>query len=185
MTTVKPTTPFPFFSVGHSTHSFDDFVGLFRTAGARFVSDVRTVPRSRTNPQFNRDTLPQALSEFQIGYEHVRALGGLRGASHDVPLFVNGFWQNPSFHNYADYAMGDDFRQGFRRLLDLGHQAPTAIMCAEAVWWRCHRRIIADYLIAAGETVFHILPPDRIEPASLTPAAKLGLDTAITYPAAA
>jgi uncharacterized protein (DUF488 family) len=185
MTTVKPTTPFPFFTVGHSIRSFDEFAGLLRTAGVRSVVDVRTVPRSRTNPQFNRDTLPQALSEIQIGYEHIPALGGLRGVSRDVPLRVNGFWQNQSFHNYADYAMSESFRKGFRRLLDLGHQQPTAIMCAEAVWWRCHRRIIADYLIAGGETVFHVLSPNRIEPATLTPAAKLGLDTVITYPAAA
>jgi uncharacterized protein (DUF488 family) len=185
MTTVKPTTPFPFFTVGHSTRSFEEFVGLLRTARVRLVVDVRTVPRSRTNPQFNRDTLPEALSKFQIGYEHVPTLGGLRGVSRDVPPRVNGFWQNQSFHNYADYAMGNNFRQGFKQLVDLGHQAPTAIMCAEAVWWRCHRRIIADYLIAADETVFHVLSPDRVEPASLTPAAELGLDTVITYPAAA
>jgi uncharacterized protein (DUF488 family) len=139
----------------------------------------------RGNPQFNRDTLPQALAEFQIDYEHVSALGGLRGHGRDVPPGVNAFWQNQSFHNYADYALGHDFRVAFRRLLDLGHQVPTALMCAEALWWRCHRRIIADYLIAAGETVFHVMRPDRIERASITPAAKLERENVITYPAAA
>ena len=185
MTTVEPTMPLPFFTVGHSTRSLEEFVVLLRSAGVRLVADIRTVPRSRTNPQFNRDTLPQALSEFQIGYEHFPALGGLRQASRTVPPGVNAFWQNQSFHNYADYAMGGGFREGLRQLLDLGHDVPTVIMCAEAVWWRCHRRIIADYLIAAGETVFHILAPGRIERASINPAAKPDPENVITYPAAA
>jgi uncharacterized protein (DUF488 family) len=185
MTTGKPTAPFPFFTLGHSTRSLEEFVALLRSANIHLVADVRTVPRSRTNPQFNRDTLPQSLSQFQIGYEHISALGGLRGTRRDVPPRVNAFWQNQNFHNYADYAMGNDFRAGLRRLLDLGHHAPTAIMCAEAVWWRCHRRIIADYLIAAGETVFHVLAPHRIEPARISSAAKLGPENVITYPAAA
>jgi uncharacterized protein (DUF488 family) len=178
-------TPFPFFTIGHSTRSLDEFLRLLRSVGIRMVVDVRTVPRSRKNPQFNRDTLPQALAEFQVDYEHVSALGGLRGIRRDIPPGVNAFWQNQSFHNYADYAMGDDFRVALRRLLDLGHQVPTAIMCAEAVWWRCHRRIIADYLIAAGETVFHVMGTDRIDRASITPAANIGRENVITYPAAA
>jgi len=182
MTTIELATPFPFFTVGHSTRSIEEFAALLRSAGIRSVADVRTVPRSRTNPQFNSDTLPQGLSEFQIAYEHIPALGGLRGASHSIPDGVNAFWQNRSFHNYADYAMGEAFREGFARLLDLGHHAATAVMCAEAVWWRCHRRIIADHLIAAGERVFHILAPNRIEPARINPAAKLGAANVITYP---
>ena len=148
----------------------------------RLVVDVRTVPRSRTNPQYNRDVLPQILSAFQIGYEHIAALGGLRGHEGDVPDAVNGFWQNRSFHNYADYAMGESFRTGLARLREIGHATPCAIMCAEAVWWQCHRRIIADYLIAAGETVFHILAGNRIEPAHMTEGAKLGPDGSLVYP---
>jgi uncharacterized protein (DUF488 family) len=96
---------------------------------------------------------------------------------------VNGFWQNQSFHNFADYAMGDEFHSGMTRLRELGHGARCAIMCAEAVWWRCHRRIIADYLIAGGETVFHILGPNHVEKASMTEAAKPGPDGSLTYPA--
>jgi len=175
----------PFFTIGHSTRSIDEFVALLQSAEVGLVVDVRTIPRSRTNPQYNLDVLPQSLSAFQIGYEHIAALGGLRGHKRDVPDGLNGFWQNQSFHNYADYAMSETFRAGFTRLRALGHARRCAIMCAEAVWWRCHRRIIADYLIAAGETVFHILAPNRIEPARMTEAAKPGQDGALVYPAAA
>ena len=172
----------PFFTIGHSTRSIEDFVALLRHAEVRLVVDVRTIPRSRTNPQYNRDVLPQSLSAFQIGYEHIAALGGLRGHKGDVPDAVNGFWQNRSFHNYADYAMGESFRTGLARLREIGHATPCAIMCAEAVWWQCHRRIIADYLIAAGETVFHILAGNRIEPAQMTEGAKPGPDGSLVYP---
>ncbi len=173
----------PFFTIGHSTRAIPEFVELLRANGVQRVADVRTVPRSRTNPQFNRDVLPGTLSGFAIGYEHIAALGGLRGHAREVPHQTNAFWKNQSFHNYADYAMGDDFRQGLSRLRQLGHASPCAIMCAEAVWWRCHRRIIADYLMLSGETVFHILGPGRTERASLTRAAKVGPDGMLTYPA--
>jgi uncharacterized protein (DUF488 family) len=174
----------PFYTIGHSTRSIEDFVALLREAGVRIVVDVRTIPRSRTNPQYNADVLPQTLSEFQIGYEHIAALGGLRGHKAAIPAEVNGFWENRSFHNYADYAMSESFRTGFSRLRDIGHATTCATMCAEAVWWRCHRRIIADYLIAAGETVFHILAPNRIDPARMTEGARPGPDGALVYPAA-
>ena len=171
----------PFFTVGHSTRPLDEFVSLMRDAGVRLVVDVRTVPRSRTNPQYNSETFAPALSEFGIDYEHIAALGGLRGRKRDVPASVNGFWQNQSFHNYADYAMSGEFRAGLTRLRELGRVAPPAVMCAEAVWWRCHRRIIADYLIAAGETVFHILGQGHTERARMTEAARPGPDGILTY----
>jgi uncharacterized protein (DUF488 family) len=151
----------PFFTIGHSTRSIDDFVDLLRQEGVQLLVDVRTVPRSRTNPQYNSDVLPETLSAFQIGYTHVAALGGLRGHNRDIPPAVNAFWENQSFHNYADYAMTDVFRSGLGKLRELGHAQRSAVMCAEAVWWRCHRRIIADYLITAGEMVFHILRAGR------------------------
>jgi uncharacterized protein (DUF488 family) len=173
----------PFFTIGHSTRSISEFVNLLKNGGIRLVADVRTVPRSRTNPQYNWDVLPNALSEFQIGYEHLAALGGLRGRTSNVPKTANAFWQNASFHNYADYAMTENFHLGLNRLRELGHGVPCAIMCAEAVWWRCHRRIIADYLIAAGETVFHILGRNRIEQAHMTEAAKPGPTETLIYPA--
>ena len=173
----------PFFTIGHSTRTVTEFVDLLIAAEIRFVVDVRTTPRSHTNPQHNRDVLPETLSQFQVRYEHVATLGGLRGRKQDVSPVVNAFWRNQSFHNYADYTLADTFRSGLVRLRALGHEQRCAIMCAEAVWWRCHRRIIADYLIAAGETVFHILGKDRIEPACMTVAAAPGPDGSLIYPA--
>lgn len=175
----------PFFTIGHSTRPIDDFVDLLRQAEVQLVVDVRTIPRSRTNPQYNGDALPQTLSTFQLGYAHIAALGGLRGKARNIAPSVNAFWENQSFHNYADYAMTDTFRAGFTELRKLGHAQRCAVMCAETVWWRCHRRIIADYLIAAGETVFHILGAGRIEPARATGAARAGPGKALIYPAAA
>ncbi len=144
--------------------------------------DVRTIPRSRTNPQFNRDVLSTALAAHHIEYQYAAALGGLRGKQHDVPRSVNAFWRNESFHNYADYALSEKFRSAIVDLRELGHSSTCAIMCAEALWWRCHRRIIADYLLAAGETVLHILRAGHIIPACMTPAAKPQQGT-LTYPA--
>ena len=173
----------PFFTIGHSTRSIEDFVDLLRQAEVQLIVDVRTVPRSRTNPQYNGDVLPETLSAFQIGYAHIAALGGLRGHVRDIAPSVNAFWENQSFHNYADYAMTAAFRAGLAQLRELGHAQRCAVMCAEAVWWRCHRRIIADYLIAAGETVFHILRTDHIEPARPTDAARSGRAGTLIYPA--
>lgn len=173
----------PFFTIGHSTRSIVDFASILQSVAVTFVVDVRTMPRSRTNLQYNCDTLPQSLASFQIGYEHVAALGGLRGKDRNVRSSVNAFWQNKSFHNYADYAMGESFRAGLNHLRELGAERRCAIMCSEALWWRCHRRIIADYLLAAGETVFHLLGPGQAEPAHINEAARpqpLGI---LTYPA--
>jgi uncharacterized protein (DUF488 family) len=175
----------PFFTIGHSTRPTAAFVALLRAAEVRLVVDVRTVPRSRTNPQYNREVLAESLSASQLAYEHIAALGGLRGRHHDVPPAVNGFWENQNFHNYADYAMSEDFHSGLIQLRELGNANRCAIMCAEAVWWRCHRRIIADHLIAAGDTVFHILGPNHIEQAHMTGAAKLEATGTLTYPAGA
>ena len=166
----------PFYTIGHSTHTIPEFVDLLREAKVGLVVDVRTVPRSRTNPQFNRDALPDSLAGYQIGYEHIAELGGLRGRQRLAEPSPNGFWENTSFRNYADYALTGRFREGLDRLTDLGVRSVTAIMCAEAVWWRCHRRIIADYLLASGHAVFHILGHGKIAPASMTPAARLTAD---------
>ena len=172
----------PFYTIGHSTRSIEAFVELLRGPGVRMVIDVRTVPRSRTNPQYNRDVLPDTLAQFQIGYEHIATLGGLRGHKRDVDPAVNAFWQNASFHNYADYALSQSFRDGLAQLREVGHGTSCAIMCAEAVWWRCHRRIITDYLIAAGETVFHILGRGHVDPAHMNEGAKPDGER-VTYPA--
>jgi len=174
----------PFYTIGHSTRPLDEFVSLLLTADVTLVVDVRPVPRSRTNPQYNSDVLPPALLKHHIEYEHIAALGGLRARQRQVPADVNGFWENKSFHNYADYAMGEQFHDGLIRLRELGRTRRCAIMCAEAVWWRCHRRIIADYLLASGETVFHIMGPANIVPAKSTRAAKAGPSDILTYPTA-
>jgi uncharacterized protein (DUF488 family) len=175
----------PFFTICHSTRPIVEFIDLLNASKVGLVVDVRTVPRSRTNPQYNREALPESFSEYQIAYEHVAALGGRRPRARHISPSVNGFWENQSFHNYADYAMGGGFRSGFARLRELGHIRRCAVMCAEAVWWRCHRRIIADYLLAAGERVFHILGPAAVAPASLTKVATPQPDGALTYPAQA
>src|SRR5690349_1657859 len=120
-----------YFTIGHSTHPVEEFIAMLRAAGARFVADVRTMPRSRTNPQFNTDVLPDALANADIGYEHIAALGGLRSRRREVDTAVNGFWENKSFHNYADYAMGEAFHAALEHLR--GIEGPCAIMCAEAV----------------------------------------------------
>ena len=172
----------PFFTIGHSTRSIEEFVDLLSKAEVRLVVDVRSIPRSRTNPQYNSEALAEVLSEASIDYEHIAALGGLRGRKRGVPADVNAFWQKQRFHNYADHALSESFHAGLMRLRELGHATQCAIMCAEAVWWRCHRRIITDYLIAAGETVFHILGRNHLEQAHMTDAAKIGPTGRLTYP---
>ena len=122
----------PFFTIGHSTRSTDEFVDLLSNAEVRLVIDVRAIPRSRTNPQYTSEALAEALSESRIDYAHIAALGGLCGRKRDVPADVNAFWQNQRFHNYADYAMSEDFHSGLIRLRKLGHAKQCAIMCAEA-----------------------------------------------------
>lgn len=169
------------FTIGHSNRSFEDFLAILAGAGVELVADVRTVPRSRANPQFNGDILPAQLGAHGIGYERFAELGGLRGRSKEIPPEVNGFWTNASFHNYADYAMSSAFADGLDRLRAVAETQSTAIMCAEAVWWRCHRRIIADYLILHGRTVLHLMGGGRIEPATLTPDARPE-DGVLVYP---
>lgn len=173
----------PFFTIGHSNRSLETFIDLLTETEIELVADIRTVPRSRANPQFNTDVLPEHLASSEIGYEHMAALGGLRGKARSLPPDVNGLWENQSFHNYADYALSDRFQTGFQHLRNEGHRLRCALMCSEAVWWRCHRRIVADYLIAAGETVFHIMERGRIETARLTQGAVILADGRVTYPA--
>jgi uncharacterized protein (DUF488 family) len=172
-----------FFTVGHATRPLESFAELLKHAGIQSVIDVRAVPRSRTNPQFDRDVLDRSLGAFGVEYRHLPELGGLRGKQKNVPEATNAYWQNQSFHNYADYAMGPEFRSGLRKLRKLGAAQVCAVMCAETLWWRCHRRIIADYLIAAGEAVFHILGPGKIAQARTPEAATPGRGGALTYPA--
>jgi uncharacterized protein (DUF488 family) len=172
----------PFFTIGHSTRPLDEFIELLATNEVARVIDVRSFPRSRTNPQFNADALPKSLESRGIGYEHLPALGGKRPRQKQVPEETNAYWNVEGFHNYADYALGDEFRRGFAHLVAMGDRERVAVMCAEAVWWRCHRRIITDYLLAADRDVWHILARDNVEPAKMTPAAMPGPQGAIVYP---
>ncbi|KQU97070.1 DNA repair protein [Mesorhizobium sp. Root695] len=171
-----------FFTIGHSTRTIDEFADLLQQEGIRLVVDVRAMPRSRTNPQFNGLGLPATLAPWQIGYEHIAELGGLRGKTRGAEPSPNTYWRVRSFRNYADYALTVPFQLGFARLRELGAQQVCAIMCAETVWWRCHRRIIADYLLAAGERVMHILGPSHVDEAHLTPGAVVRDDGTVLYP---
>jgi uncharacterized protein (DUF488 family) len=172
-----------FFTIGHSTRPLPALADLLQAAKVEIVADVRTVPRSRTNPQYNQDTLPNALKAFHIGYRHFAALGGLRPKAHDISPDINGFWRNTSFHNFADYALSQAFHAGLEELRTIGANQRCAILCAETLWWRCHRRIITDYLLNAGETVFHILGPRQTEQAIMTPAARPFTSATLVYPA--
>ena len=174
--------PEAIYTIGHSTRPVDEFIELLRRSSIDLVVDVRTVPRSRTNPQYNSDTLAGSLADAGIGYERVPALGGLRGRTREIAPTTNGFWENESFHNYADYATTEPFRTGLDELLTYAKERRVAIMCSEAVWWRCHRRIIADYLIHDGVDVRHIVSATRVEPARITAAAKAGPHRTLNYP---
>lgn len=146
------------------------------------VVDVRSIPRSRANPQFNTDVLPGFLAAEAIAYRWLPALGGRRHHPKGAPPSANTFWRVTSFRNYADYAETDAFRTGLDELLALARHHRCAIMCAEAVWWRCHRRIIADYLLVRGIPVAHIMGLGQVTPASLTASAVVLADGTLCYP---
>jgi uncharacterized protein (DUF488 family) len=172
------------FTIGHSTRPIDEFLALLQQAGVDLLVDVRSIPRSRTNPQFNADALPGPLGDAGIGYRHLPALGGLRHRKKGATPSLNTFWQVAAFRNYADYAATDAFEAGLNELRAFSRDNCCAIMCAEAVWWRCHRRIIADYLLAQGVRVMHIMGRSKIEPAKLTSGAHVLPNGTLVYPAA-
>jgi uncharacterized protein (DUF488 family) len=171
------------FTIGHSTRTLAELVALLRQVDLTLLVDVRSIPRSRTTPQFNGDTLPDSLAARGIGYRHLRALGGRRHHRKDAPPSLNVYWRVAAFRNYADYAETDEFRAGLDALRALARDDRCAIMCAEAVWWRCHRRIITDYLLAGGTSVEHIMGPGQVVPATLTPGARVLGDGRLRYPA--
>jgi uncharacterized protein (DUF488 family) len=172
------------FTMGHSTRTLPELIDLLREAQIELLVDVRSVPRSRTNPQFNMDILREALAAAGIGYIHLSALGGLRRRCKTAIPSPNALWQNASFRNYADYAGTEAFRVGLEELEELARDKRCAIMCAEAVWWRCHRRIIADYLLVHGIPVAHIMRSGKIVPAEVTPGAQVLPGGALVYPVA-
>jgi uncharacterized protein (DUF488 family) len=168
-------------TVGHSTHALDELVGMVRAHGVTSIADVRKIPRSRRHPQFNLDALTSGLAAAGLGYCHVPGLGGLRRERPDSAPSVNRAWRNPSFRAYADYMQTEEFAQQLDALLDLARRERVAIMCAEAVWWRCHRALIADALVARGEPVLHILTREQAEPHVLRDFARVEKGR-VTYP---
>ena len=168
------------FTIGHSTRPIEAFVRLLKAHGVQRVIDVRTIPRSRHNPQFNRDELSPALHRVRIHYRHLAGLGGLR---HARPDSINAGWRNASFRGYADYMQTQEFDDSLRRCIDLAKRERVVLMCAEAVPWRCHRSLIADALLARGIAVSEITSGVRAQPHVLTPWARLK-GTKLTYPAA-
>lgn len=168
-------------TVGHSTRPIDEFLELLKAHGVQCVIDVRSVPKSRRNPQFGQDALRRSLAGAGIGYTHVPALGGLRKARPDSP---NAGWRNASFRGYADHMQTPQFAQALEAVIDRGRTQCIALMCAEAVPWRCHRSLIADALIARGIVVEDIASPTRRTPHRLTPFARVN-GSEVTYPALA
>lgn len=179
----EPITRGPIFTIGHSARTIPEFVALLRQVDVDLVVDVRSFPRSRATPQFNLDVLPGSLAPEGIGYQHLRALGGRRHHAKNAPPSPNTFWRVLAFRNYADYAETDAFRAGLVDLMALSSMHRCAIMCAEAVWWRCHRRIIADYLLASGISVEHIMGLGTVTPATPTAGALIVDAGRVRYPA--
>lgn len=164
-------------TIGHSTRTIDEFLALLRDAGVEALADVRRFPRSRRLPHFGQDALAGSLAHAGIVYEHFPELGGRRRPRPDSP---NTAWRDEGFRGYADYMTTDEFRAGIARLLELSGQKPTAFMCAEALWWQCHRGLIADYLKAGGHEVLHIMGGGKIQPHPYTTAAKI-VNGALSY----
>lgn len=174
-----------FTTIGHSNRSLGEFLDMLGNARIELLIDVRSFPRSRANPVFNIDRLPDDLAQVQIGYRHCPALGGRRPKQSGVDEDLNAMWRVQSFHNYADYALSDAFAAAFDELVHLGRDRRLALMCSEAVWWRCHRRIITDYLLLNGHAVDHLMAPGHIDHAVPTSGARKTAQGKVVYPATA
>jgi uncharacterized protein (DUF488 family) len=173
------TPPLTIFTVGHSTHPIGDFVALLQSHGVSQIIDIRTIPKSRRNPQFNSGALAASLRDAGIAYVHVKALGGLR---HPKPDSINLAWRNAGFRGYADYMQTPEFAAALERAIELARQRPTALMCAEAVPWRCHRSLVSDALVARGIRVLEIISAAQPKEHELTSFAHVR-GHQITYPA--
>jgi uncharacterized protein (DUF488 family) len=180
----RPDAADAIYTIGHSTRSFDELVEILASHGIAQLVDIRTIRRSRHNPQFNEAKLARMLPRRGIAYVALPALGGRRNKAERPPARSNAGWHHPAFRNFADYATTQPFRDGLVELRSLARQAPTAIMCAEAPWWRCHRRIVADHLLARGVPVVHLMTTSRAEPAALTPFA-VAARGSVYYPGSA
>ncbi|HKP83507.1 MAG TPA: DUF488 domain-containing protein [Pyrinomonadaceae bacterium] len=164
-------------TVGHSTRSAEEFGQMLLAHGIKVLVDVRMFPGSRRYPQFNRAALSESLAGLGIEYKHEPRLGGRRAPRVDSH---NTAWKNPQFRAYADHMETDEFKNAVEELLELARESRVAVMCAEALWWRCHRGLISDYLKAAGHTVIHILGQDKTEPHPFTSAARI-VDGQLSY----
>jgi uncharacterized protein (DUF488 family) len=178
MNKTKRKPPLVVLTIGHSTRKLETFIHLLQKQDVTQLVDVRTIPRSRHNPQFNEATLPAALKSAGIDYRHMSGLGGLRHARADSP---NKAWQNASFRGFADYMLTAEFEESLQELIELAHQNRIALMCAEAVPWRCHRSLIADALLMHGVKVEHIMSGIRTQTHVLIPWARVKKKH-ITYP---
>jgi len=168
----------PIYTIGHSTRSASEFVAILNAYEIKLLADIRTIPRSRRNPQFESDVLRASLAENHIEYVHLRSLGGLRRPLKDS---VNTAWRNDSFRGYADYMQTEEFARAIDNLLERASSGKTAIMCAEAVPWRCHRSLVADALLARGIEVIEIMSAASSRVHKLTEWARVN-GTAVTYP---
>ncbi|MBW3571350.1 MAG: DUF488 domain-containing protein [Gemmatimonadetes bacterium] len=175
--------PPPVYTIGHSTRTADEFIALLREHGVRLLVDVRRFPGSRRHPQFGRDALAAALADAGIAYRHEEALGGRRASDASAGPSPNTAWRHPAFRAYADYMATPPFQAALRRLIGDGVRRPTAIMCAEAVPWRCHRRLITDALLARGVPVLDIIGPGQARRAVLSEHATVRGDGTLVYPA--
>jgi len=167
------------FTIGHSTRPVSEFIEIIKAYGIKKVADIRTMPKSRHNPQFNEDMLKASLREAKIGYLHMKGLGGLRHALKDS---LNTAWRNASFRGFADYMQTAEFEENLKALIETSKKKATVIMCAEAVPWRCHRSLIGDALLVHGVRVRHIMSAGSSKDHALTPWAKVE-GSRITYPA--
>lgn len=170
-------------TVGHSNRELNEFIELLAGTGSEVVVDVRKLPGSTKNPWFNADTLESDLAEAGIDLRRLEGLTGRRPVSRTVPFETNAWWQNRSFHNYADHCLSEEFHTDLDTLIEWSTTQRCVLMCSEAVWWRCHRRIIADHLLARGHAVSHILGAGHVDAAKLSEGARLGDDGNLTYPA--
>lgn len=169
------------YTVGHSTRSLDELLSLLQRTDIEALLDVRSVPRSRRHPQFNQDVLSRVLADGALAYRHEKALGGFRRPRPDSP---NGGWDHPAFRGYADYMDTAGFQDALDRLQTWAREHRVCLMCAEAQWWRCHRRLIADALVIRGWTVLHLGLSGHPVPHELTPFAVVEPDHRVSYPSA-
>jgi hypothetical protein len=176
-------SPRPLYTIGHSTRPVAELIDILQASAVTRVVDIRRIPRSRANPHFDIGVLPQTLAGAGLEYVHLAALGGLRAKGDGDDEDANAGWVRRPFRNYADYAQTAAFKEGLRDLLEMAARQTCAILCAEAVWWRCHRRIVTDHMLAHGVPVIHLFSRTKQVPASLTPFALVDDRAGVSYPA--